>query len=77
MTAKKYQPAIPHLEKILSDIDGFKLEQWDPPMALDGLTTVWKGYAAQTANGYKQRADEVLARIAQMSPVEAVRLNGL
>jgi type VI secretion system protein VasJ len=74
LTAKKYRPAIPHLEKILSDIDGFNLEQWDPLIALEGLTTVWKGYAAQSANGHKQRADEILARIAQISPVEAVRL---
>lgn len=74
LTVKKYRQAIPHLEKILSDIDGFKLEQWDPPMALEGLTTVWKGYAAQTAKEQKQRADEILARIAQINPAEAVRL---
>lgn len=74
LTVKKYQAAVPHLEKILSDIDDVKLDRWDPPMALDGLTTVWKGYAAQTANGYKQRADEILARIAQINPAEAVRL---
>jgi hypothetical protein len=43
-------------------------------MALEGLAIAWKGYTAQSANGYKRRADEILARIAQISPVEAVRL---
>jgi hypothetical protein len=43
-------------------------------MAREGLITAWKGYHAQTAGEYKKRADEILARIAQIDPAEAIRL---
>ncbi len=36
VSAKKVNMAIPHLEQILCDIEDYKLEQWDPDLALNG-----------------------------------------
>ncbi len=75
LAVKKSQLALPHIEQVLSDIDAFNLEAWDPPMALEGLTAVWKGFDAQTANEYKARGVELLNRIATRYPAEALRLS--
>ncbi len=74
LATKKARLAIPHLDKIVSEIDTFTLEQWDPAITLEGLTTVWKGYHALTESEHKRRADKILNRIAQINPAEAVRL---
>ena len=36
ISSKKVKMAMPHLVQILSDIEDFKLEQWDPDLALNG-----------------------------------------
>ncbi|MCP4745886.1 MAG: type VI secretion system protein TssA [Desulfobacteraceae bacterium] len=72
---KKGQLALPHLEQILSDIDEYKLESWDPQLALDGLTTALQGYRIQNGNENKEQSENLLHRIAKINPVEALRLH--
>ena len=72
---KKTQLALPHLEQILSDIDAFRLEQWDPQLALEGLVAALQAFSLQTTNDYKARSADLLARIAALDPVEALRLS--
>ncbi len=72
---KKSQLALPHLEQILSDIDEFNLEVWDPSLAMEGLSTAWKGFSALSANDHKAQAVTLLHRMAKIDPAEALRLS--
>jgi type VI secretion system protein VasJ len=72
---KKAALALPHLEQILSDIDAFNLEVWDPALALEGLTAAWKGFGSQTVNEHKARAALLLNRIARLDPAQALQMN--
>lgn len=66
--------ALPHLELMIDDVDQFRLEAWEPKLALNALLTVWSGYASFTENQFKNKAAEVLMRIAKIDPVEAIRI---
>ncbi len=72
--AKKARLAVPHLEKILKDIDSFHLEEWEPELALDGLRVAWAGFNAAADESYGKRIEEILDRIALLNPAEALRL---
>jgi type VI secretion system protein VasJ len=73
LETKKASKALPHLEQILNDIDRFDLAQWDPHLAVEGLTLAWQGFSAQTAGDYKARAEQVLHRMAKLDPTAALR----
>jgi type VI secretion system protein VasJ len=73
LETKKASKALPHLEQILNDIDRFDLAQWDPQLAVEGLTLAWQGFSAQTAGDYKARAGQVLHRMATLDPTAALR----
>ena len=66
--------ALPHLEKVVCDIDAFKLEQWDPDLALEGLVLAWKGFSSEGGKIHQERTDELLNRIANLDPAQAMRL---
>jgi len=74
MEMKKPRAARPHLEQILKDIDSYHLEEWDPESALRGLRMVWIGFEASSESGLKEKAKEVLNRIAKIDLAEALRL---
>ncbi|MBP1713264.1 MAG: type secretion system and ImpA-related domain protein [Deltaproteobacteria bacterium] len=74
MEMKKPRTAQPYLEQLLKDIDGYRLEEWDPSLALRGLRMVWVGLEASTEPGPKEKAREVLHRIARINLAEAIRL---
>ena len=74
MVAKKGPAALPHLEQVVADVDTFKLERWDPQLALEGLTLAWKGFSSEGGKAHQDQAQELLSRIARLSPVEALRL---
>jgi type VI secretion system protein VasJ len=76
MGAKKHPAALPHLEQLLLDIEEFRLEAWDPGLALESLIAVWQGFGAQSAAEYKTRAPGLLQRIARIDPIAALRLSG-
>jgi type VI secretion system protein VasJ len=66
--------ALPHLEQILQDIESYRLEEWEPELALEGLKMVWSGLHASPDKGVKEKADGALNRIARLDPAEALRL---
>ncbi len=72
--SKKAQLALPHLDQIVSDIDRFQLDLWDPELAVEGLSTAWQGYSTQATNEHKTMATELLHRLAKLDPAAAVRL---
>lgn len=74
MNAKQPKLAMPHLEMILQDIDRFKLEEWDPDLALKGLEMVWLGLKIHTDQVSQDQMGHILSRIAKLDAAEAVRL---
>ncbi len=72
---KKFPQALPHLEQVLADIDRFHLEEWDPILAVQGLSAAWNVFNMQTAGDYKNRALRLVDRIARIDPAEALRLS--
>ncbi len=63
---------LPHLDDMITDIDTFRLEEWDPQLAVVALRTVWLGF--RNDKSAKEKASAILARIARIDPVEAMRL---
>ena len=74
MELKKPRTAQPYLEQLLKDIDCYRLEEWDPPLALRGLRMVWVGLEASSDPGLRETARGVLNRIAKIDLPEAIRL---
>jgi len=74
MNAKKVGFVKPHLDAILADIDAYRLEEWDPVLAVKGLTTVFLGLSSVGNKGEGGDASAVLDRIARLDPVEGLRL---
>jgi len=74
LSSKKVNMALPHLEVILDIIDNYKLEDWDPELALKGFKMVFQGYNAHSDKEIKQRSEQILKRIGKIHPVEALRL---
>jgi type VI secretion system protein VasJ len=75
LAVKQIDHALAHVDRIIDEIDTFKLEQWDPHVALDGLSAAWKGYSAnKNIPAHQERAAEILKRIAGLDPAQALRL---
>jgi type VI secretion system protein VasJ len=74
LSSKKVNMALPHLEVILEIIDNYKLEDWDPELALKGLKMVFQGYNAHSDKAIKQQSEQILKQIGKIHPVEAFRL---
>jgi type VI secretion system protein VasJ len=73
--SKRTDMALPHLELILKDIETYRLENWDPHLALEGLKLVWTGYSNHTDKEVKRNAQAVLSQIAKLDPAEALSLS--
>lgn len=67
--------AVPHLEQIVADIDNYRLEKWEPSIALKGLSLAWTGFRSLADSQSNDRADELLNRISRLDPAEALRLS--
>jgi type VI secretion system protein VasJ len=67
--------ALPHLELILKDIDIYRLQRWDPRLALEGLKLAWTTYAKHTDKEVKRNAEAVFSQIAKLDPAEALKLS--
>ena len=74
LDTNRSEMARPHLDLILNDIDSHRLTSWDPELALEGLKVVWTGFNHNSDENFKKQADEILNRIAEINPVDAIRL---
>lgn len=74
LSVKKYQLALPHAEQVLDDIETFRLEVWDPNLALEGLHTAWQTFSSQNTNEHKSQAGQLVQRIASIDSVAALRM---
>lgn len=75
LSVKKTKAALPHAEQVLQEIDDFRLEAWDPDLALEALNIVWQTLNTQNANEHKIQAAQLVQRIAGIDPVTALSLN--
>jgi type VI secretion system protein VasJ len=66
--------ALPHISELMKDYDTYRLEEWDPGMALDTLRTVWTVLRGQNDPESKRKSTEALSRISLLSPTEAFDL---
>ncbi len=66
--------ALPHMDEILAEIEAYKLESWDPKLALSGLKAVYLCLADETGDTEKEKTKMVLDRIARISPAQALHL---
>ena len=74
ISAKKAHIALPHLNEIFQEVESHRLEQWDPDLALQALIGAYTGYIAQKEDKHKEKAAEILNRIAGLSPAHALRM---
>ena len=68
--------ALPHIEEILKEIDLFRLEEYDPELALKGLKVAWDGYRANAGIVPEERVAEIQGRIARVDVSAAMSLGG-
>lgn len=70
------QPRIarPHVSALLTEIDRFSVERWDPSLALAALTQAYNGLAAQGEDAPQETREAVLDRVSRLNPVAAMRL---
>ncbi len=66
--------ALRHLEKVVRDIDDFRLDILDPDMAIELLSAVYNGFLSQDDQDSHRRAENIMARIAEISPVKALQM---
>jgi type VI secretion system protein VasJ len=74
MSSKQANLAGPLFDQILQDIETYRLEEWDPDSALDVLKSVWMGFNNLTDKAYKDKAVDILNRIARLDPAQALQL---
>ncbi|MHB8784231.1 MAG: type VI secretion system protein TssA [Desulfobacteria bacterium] len=68
--------ALPHIEEILKEIDLFRLEEYDPDLALKGLRVAWDGYRANAGLVPEEKVVEIQGRIARVDVSAAMSLGG-
>lgn len=72
--ARKTDIALPHVEQILCDIEDYRLEAWDPDLALNGLKTVLTGLRLNGEPAAMEKAMDVLSKIARLDAAAALDL---
>jgi len=68
--------ALPHIEEILKEIDLFRLEEYDPELALKGLKVAWDGYRANAGFVPEEKVAGIQGRIARVDVSAAMSLGG-
>jgi type VI secretion system protein VasJ len=74
LSVKKAKAALPHAQQVLQEIDDFKLEAWDPDLALEALTFTWQAFNAQSADEFKTATARLVQRIAGIDPAAALNM---
>ncbi|MBJ6724530.1 type VI secretion system protein TssA [Geomesophilobacter sediminis] len=66
--------ALPHLEQAVRDIQRYRLETYEPELALSVLKLAWRGFSMLEDPPFPEQAREVLHRIARLDATEMIRL---
>lgn len=77
LQSKKVNQTLPHLEQILNDIKTYRLDEWDPGLAVRGFKVVIGGLGSFKDEKSKAQMKEALDYIAKLSPVDALGFDKL
>lgn len=66
-----------HVEEILEQIKEYRLELWEPDLALNGFTTAHDALTAEGGDEAMALAKNTLQRIGRVNPAAALKMNGL
>ncbi len=69
---KQPRLAAPHLKDMLQIVDTYRLEAWEPDLAVEALATIISGLRAQAGPGDEALQEAVLNRITTLDPVKAM-----
>ncbi len=72
--AKNEKVVIAHLDKIFEDVVTFRLDLWEPDIALVSLKSIYSVFKKQADKKYIQKAEEVFQLITTISTVDAMKL---
>ena len=64
----------PYLQELLEHIDAYKLEQWEPSLAVEALATVLSGFRLRKGEKAEGSAKSIFDRIAAIDPARALNL---
>lgn len=73
----KPELAAPFVEQLLNDLEIYRIEEWDPALALHALTTAHDVLDASPTPELKAKSKETLTRIMRISPADAIRISGV
>jgi type VI secretion system protein VasJ len=73
----KPELAEPFIEQLLADLDNYRIEEWDPALALHALTTAHDVLDARQTPEGKTKSKDALTRIMRISPTDALRISGV
>lgn len=73
----KPEIAAPIVTQIVGDIDAFRVEEFDPELALKGLGAALAVLTATPEADNKVLAGQILSRVTRLDPAEGLRLGGL
>jgi type VI secretion system protein VasJ len=72
LQVKQPRLAMPHLKELLQTVEVYRLEQWEPDLAVQVLSTVLTGLRLQTGQTDESLEETVLTRIMTLDPVKAL-----
>lgn len=72
LQVKQPRLAMPHLKELLQTLEVYRLEQWEPELAVEVLSTVLTGLRLQTGQSDESLQETVLNRIMTLDPVKAM-----
>ena len=71
---KKPQLVVPYIQEILSILDEYKIERWEPDLAVEGLALALSGLRLQGEKKDDELIEKVLNRISALDPARAIEL---
>ena len=71
---KKPQLVVPYIQEILSILDEYKIERWEPVLAVEGLALALSGLRLQGEKKDDELIEKVLNRISALDPARAIEL---
>ncbi|MBN1290598.1 MAG: type VI secretion system protein TssA [Candidatus Latescibacteria bacterium] len=72
LRAKLPKLVVPNSLKILEMIDTYKIDEWEPALAVDGLTVVLSGLKLQEDNKDEELIKKIIDRIATINPARVL-----
>jgi type VI secretion system protein VasJ len=68
---KQPRLALPHLLDLLEAIDIYRIDQWEPPLAVAAMQTILKGLRIQPEKD-ERRIEDLLSRLSRIDPLKAM-----